>query len=219
MKLVAWIAAALAHGDAPPVPPDAKLPPVILVHGIFSSAADMVRLTKALRAHGREVFTPTLEPSNGKAQIENLAEQLADFAEQKVPGRKFDLVGFSMGGLISRYYVQRLGGVNRVEHLVTIAAPHHGTLMAHFFPGSGCEQMRPGSSFLLDLERDADTLRAIPFTSYRTPLDLVVFPARNSVMAQAKNVRIWASLHPSFILEKRCIRAITDALKASESPH
>ncbi len=218
MKVVAWIAAALAHGDAPPVPADAALPPVILVHGIYSTAADMVRLAKALQADGREVFTPTLDPANGKTQIENLAGQLADFAEQKVPGRKFDLVGFSMGGLISRYYVQRLGGVNRVAHLVTIAAPHHGTLMAHFTSGAGCEQMRPGSSFLLDLERDADTLRAIPFTSYRTPFDLVVFPARNSIMAQAKNVRMWASLHPSFILEKRCIQAVTRALRPNRSP-
>jgi len=73
-------------------------------------------------------------------------------------------------------------------------------------------QMRPGSDFLRDLARDADALQAIPFTSFYTPLDAVIVPARSSEMPQARNVRIWAAMHPSFILERRCIRAVAAAL-------
>jgi hypothetical protein len=32
-------------------------------------------------------------------------------------------------------------------------------------------------------------------------------------MPQARNVRMWATIHPSFILERRCIRAVAAALR------
>ena len=77
MKLVAWLAAALARFDAPPVAPDPARHPVILVHGILSTGADMARLARHLRAEGRVVFTPTLTPAGGAAKLEDLAAQLA----------------------------------------------------------------------------------------------------------------------------------------------
>ena len=93
------------------------------------------------------------------------------------------------------------------------AAPPHGTQMARLGGLPGWLQMRPGSEFLRDLARDADVLRTIPFTSFYTPLDAIIVPARSSEMPQARNVRIWAALHPSFILERRCIRAVAAALR------
>jgi triacylglycerol lipase len=211
MIVVALLSSLLATFDGPPAVATHGHP-VILVHGIFSNSRDMTRMARHFRAQGREVFTPNLSPARGEVGLEELARQLAAFADAKVPHGKFDLVGFSMGGLVSRYYVQRLGGVNRVEHLVTIAAPHHGTATAHLNARPGARQMRPGSEFLRDLSRDAATLSRIKFTSFYTPLDLVILPARSSEMAQASNVRIWAAIHPSLILEKRCIRAVAKTL-------
>jgi triacylglycerol lipase len=217
MQLVAWLAAALSTFDARPLPPDPTLRPVILVHGIHSDGGCMRRLEKHLRSQGRIVFSPSLRPCTGRAPIEELAAQLASFADRNLPRRKFDLVGFSMGGLVSRYYVQRLGGLERVEHFVTMATPHQGTKMAWLHPGRapGVVQMRPRSQFLLDLDRDADVLRQIKFTSFYTPLDTIVVPARSSAMPQARNISMLASIHPSFLLEKRCLRAIGRALGGS----
>jgi triacylglycerol lipase len=212
MQLVAWLAAALSTFDARPIPPDPSLRPVILVHGIHSDAGCMRRLEKHLRAQGRLVFSPSLRPCTGRVPIEELAEQLAAFAERNVPGRKFDLVGFSMGGLVSRYYVQRLGGLKRVEHFITMATPHQGTRMAWLHPGPGVIQMRPRSTFLIDLNRDAEVLRQIKFTSLYTPLDTVILPARSSAMAQARNISMLVPLHPSFLLDKRCMKAVDRAL-------
>jgi len=53
----------------------------------------------------------------------------------------------------------------------------------------------------------------VKFTSLYTPLDLIIVPARSSEMPQAHNVRMWAALHPSLILERRCIRAVAKALR------
>jgi triacylglycerol lipase len=212
MKLTAALVSALSYFDAPPVPADPAKLPVILVHGIHATADDLGRLARHLRAEGRQVFSPTLLPNRGEARLEDLAVQLAAFADRELPGRKFDLVGFSMGGLVSRYYVQRLGGAARVEHFVTMATPHNGTHMANLRRRPGYVQMRPGSDFLRDLDRDAATLRQLKFTSFYTPLDTIIVPARSSVMPQARNVRMWASIHPSFIFEKRCIRAVAESL-------
>ena len=124
MQLVALLASALSHFDAPAISPDPARPPVVLIHGIYSTGRDMERLARHLRSQGREVHVPTLTPNGGQAPIENLAGQLAEYVARDLPGRRFDLVGFSMGGLISRYYVQRLGGLDRVHRFVTLATPH-----------------------------------------------------------------------------------------------
>jgi triacylglycerol lipase len=215
MTLVAWLSSMLAALDsvgAPSVPTVSERPPVILVHGIHASSREMRRMARYFRAQGREVFTPDLSPAGGQVGLDRLAQQLATFTEKHLHKRKFDLVGFSMGGLVSRYYVQRLGGLQRVEHFVTIAAPHQGTVMANLHFGDGGRQMRPRSEFLRELARDSDRLRDVKFTSFYTPLDLVIVPARSSEMPQANNVRLWAAMHPSLILERRCIHAVAEAL-------
>jgi triacylglycerol lipase len=212
MQLVAILAKALARLDAPVVAPDPALPPVVLVHGIFSTGGDMERLARHLRSQAREVFQPTLTPNSGHAPIEDLAQQFARYIECELHDRRFDLIGFSMGGLIARYYLQRLGGIGKVGRFVTMAAPHHGTHAARLARLPGWVQMRPGSDFLCDLASDADVLRRVPFTSFFTPLDAIIVPASSSEMPQARNVRMWAAMHPSFILEKRCIRAVAAAL-------
>jgi len=86
------------------------------------------------------------------------------------------------------------------------------SFVSELVSGPGGRQMRPGSDFLRELERDVDQLESVKFTSFYTPLDLVIVPARSSEMPQARNVRMWAAMHPSFILERRCIRAVAAAL-------
>lgn len=213
MRLVAFIAGVLSRLEGPPVSPEPGRLPVVLVHGIFASALDMRRLASHLRARGWEVFVPVLTPNRGETPLEELAGQLARYTQRELPGRQFDLVGFSMGGLVSRYYLQRLAGPDRVRRFITMAAPHHGTHAARLATAPGCAQMRPGSEFLRDLARDADSLRRVAFTSFYTPLDTIIVPARSSEMAQARNIRMWGFIHPSFILEGRCLRAVAKALR------
>ncbi len=221
VQLVAWLSSILAtldgSGDAPPRPAPGRNP-VVVVHGIHSSSKDMIRMAQYLRREGWEVFTPDMSPADGQVPLDHLASQLATYIDQHVAGRRFDLVGYSMGGLITRYYIQRLGGLQSVDRFVTIAAPHHGTCLANFNRRPGGQQMRPGSDFLRDLARDSDRLGPVQFTSFYTPLDLIIVPARSSEMPEASNVRLWAASHPSLILQKRCIRAVAKALMETPLP-
>ena len=64
-----------------------------------------------------------------------------------------------MGGIVCRYYLQRLGGIARVDRFVAISAPEHGTWWANTCPAEllrwpGVAQLRPDSAFLRDLNSD-----------------------------------------------------------------
>jgi triacylglycerol lipase len=213
---IAWIGAALAFFDGSPKEPAHPLPDrnsVLLVHGISDSEWSMLWLAHYLRREGWEVHTINLTPSWAQKGLEPLAAQIDAYAQAQFGSRRFDLVGFSMGGLVSRYYVQRLGGLERVDHLVTLSAPHNGTIMANFIPNRGCREMRPGSPFLRDLAQDSDKLECLKFTSLYTPFDLVIIPQRSSEMPQANNIRMPVAAHPFMVIDKRCLRTVAEALR------
>ena len=189
--------------------------PVILVHGIADTARSMERLARHLRADGWEPHALSLTPNGGQVGLDVLAKQIDAYVERTfAPGQKIDLVGFSMGGLVGRFYVQRLGGGARVGRLITIATPHRGTRLAHLLPNSACRQMRPGSAFLRDLATDSDQLAKVGFTSIWTPLDLVILPARSSEVTGARNIKLPVALHPLMVIERRCLRAVAAALRS-----
>ena len=122
--------------------------PVVLVHGIWNTASIFSILKAHLEDQGWSVYALSMTPNNGDARLETLAEQVGQFVDKCVgPQQPIDLVGFSMGGLVSRYYVQRLGGLGRVQRLVTVSAPHRGTALGLFSDRPGVRQMRPGSAF------------------------------------------------------------------------
>ena len=53
---------------------------------------------------GWEVFDIDLVPNNGDTRLELLAQQVAILVDRIAPHQPIDLLGFSMGGLVTRYY-------------------------------------------------------------------------------------------------------------------
>ena len=117
-----------------------------------------------------------------------------------------------MGGLVCRYYVQMLGGSSRVNRLVTISTPNHGTLPAFLNRRVACKEMRPGSDFLRRLNDDWSTLREVEVSSFWTPLDLVIIPAKSSRLSIGMNKSIRVLAHPLMILQRRSLEEIANAL-------
>jgi triacylglycerol lipase len=172
-------------------------------------------MARHLREHGFEVHTIDLVPNDGSAPLEELAGQIGAYADQALPaGSPFDLVGFSMGGVVCRYYVQRLGGSGRVRRLVTVSSPHHGTATAYLTRRPGAAQMRPGSPFLAALNCDLSTLGHLDVTSIWTPLDLMIMPPESSRLPLGREVLVAAPLHGLMLHDPRAIRAVLAALSA-----
>lgn len=183
--------------------------PVVLVHGIYNTGVVFWRLKPYLEKLGWAVYTIDLKPANGTAPVEMLAEQLRAFVETTfAPDEKIDLLGFSLGAMVSRYYLQRLGGLEKVERFIAVSAPHYGTQSGYFLDRAVPRQMRPDSDFIADLNRDADKLGAINFTSLWTPFDLMIFPAERSRFHVGKVITRRVPMHFAMVIAKTCLEAV-----------
>jgi triacylglycerol lipase len=173
-------------------------------------------MSKYLSARGFRPLAVDLSPSDGTVALEELAAQLRTFVEQELPpGEPFDLIGFSMGGLVCRYYVQRLGGIERVGRLITISSPHRGTYWAYTTRNAGSRQMRPRSEFLRDLNRDVAVLERVRHASIWTPLDLMILPARSSRFGE--DFQVLVGLHAWMVRSRKCFAVVAEILNSPAS--
>ena len=187
--------------------------PVLLIHGIFRKSGIFHKMSAYLAQLGWSVYTLNLSPHWGNASIDELAQQIADYIDKTfAPEQHLDIVGLSMGGLVTRYYLQRLGGINRVQRFIAISSPHSGTWMAYTLWGKGCIQMRPGSAFLEDLNRDAALLEKLNFTSIWTDWDFIIVPASSSQISAAKEVKLSVFAHAMMARHSSSLKAVAEAL-------
>lgn len=187
--------------------------PVLLIHGIDDTAAKFCTLKPYLETLGWVVHAISLSPNNGDIGLEQLAQQIAEYGEATFSNQPFDLVGFSMGGIVSRYYVQRLGGIDRIQRFITVSSPHSGTEIANFRFNAGASQMRRNSAFLNDLNHDVAMLNRVQFTSIWTRFDLMIMPAESSCLTVGANVHIPVLLHSWMVWDRRSLEAIATALR------
>jgi triacylglycerol lipase len=137
--------------------PQAAGTPIVLIHGIMDNRSVFTVFRRALHRRGFGVvhavnyglFTGDLRDAAHKmhGHVERLCEATG--------ADKVHIVGHSLGGVIARFYVQRMGGSARVDTLVTLGSPHSGTLGAYLIPTTLGRQLRPGSPLLTELSRPA----------------------------------------------------------------
>lgn len=189
--------------------------PVLLIHGIDDTRAVMEPLGRYLEARGWRRFAFDMVPNDGREGFEVLARQLQrEVAEirARTGAAKVDLVGFSLGGVVARVYLQELGGASEVERLVTISSPHHGSWMAYLRWNALGEELRPGSPVYRRLNGSLASLSGVRHTAIWTPLDLMILPAWSSQLPGARDVRIPVALHPWMLRDARCHQAVEAAL-------
>jgi triacylglycerol lipase len=180
---------------------------IVLVHGFISTGKIFFYIKKKLEAQKHKCFAPTLKPIDAKYGIEDLAIKLKDYIENNLnPDPKFVLIGFSLGAIVCRYYLQELSGVDRVNKLITISAPHHGSYLSYIYPGKGMSQLRPKSDFLKNLEAKEFLLININLFSYRTPIDLMIIPNSSSIWNIATNKRFISPMHSSMLINRKLVR-------------
>jgi predicted alpha/beta hydrolase family esterase len=223
----AWSSAHLAlwpfgFRPAPPAAPDPAVDtePVLLVHGVIDNRSIFTVLRRSLRRAGIDQVHTT-NYSLLTNDVRTAAARLALAVEElcAVTGRpRIRLVGHSLGGLIARYYVQRLGGDERVSTLVTLATPHLGTQLARLVPLRLTRQLRPGSELLTELAGPAAGCRTRMVAVYSRH-DEVVIPGQYARLdhpdLNAENIEINAVGHQSMVIDARVLTAVASALGAA----
>lgn len=159
---------------------DTRARPILFVHGLDPwgdaghDCAMWHPMMSALRSQGHTGpmhtikyyqydtnCTNAIASSNQDVSIWTLGYQLAwwiwdNYTIRDIP---VDVVGHSMGGLITRAALSRLGTAGWPSHLfvedvVTMGTPHGGSDWASWCGWTQCQQIREGSTFLASLPQN-----------------------------------------------------------------
>ena len=184
--------------------------PVILVHGYAANSGIWAPMMQYLIRRGvTNLFTIDLEPRFG--DIDDYARQLAARVTRICNTTRADkvvLVAHSMGGLVARAYIEQFGGAQRVAKLICIGTPHHGAVMARLAPGVNASQMRVGSAWLGDMNRDENYRNEIPYVSVYSAHDNVVFPQNSAEFGKARNLEVVGRGHFTLLVSREVGRLL-----------
>jgi triacylglycerol esterase/lipase EstA (alpha/beta hydrolase family) len=234
------------------VPSAAHPYPVVLVEGTFSSMYNSFgAVSPDLVNNGYCVFAfnygQTI-PHTGFFAMGDIKDSAAELSAEvdsvlaATGAAKVDLVGWSQGGMMPRYYINKLGGAPKVHMLVGFASSNFGTTLdglATLVSDLGllglttalisitcqaCSQQIQGSPFLTSLNR-TPTVPAVKYVVIESRDDEVVTPFTNAFLPAAANVQNItlqnqcaqdASDHVSIAYDSNALQDMVNALGADD---
>jgi pimeloyl-ACP methyl ester carboxylesterase len=191
--------------------------PILLVHGMVGNGSIFTVLRRALRRRG---FGPvhTVNYSPFTRDIREAARVLGRHVETLCAQTGYErvhVIAHSLGGVIARYYAQRLGGDARVHTLVTLGTPHRGTYAAHLLPVRLARQLRPGSDVLAELAAPVYLCRT-RFVAVWSDLDQLIYPKEHAQLDHpdlaTRNVLLPGIGHMSLPIDRRVVREVVQTL-------
>lgn len=179
---------------------------VVLVHGIDDDASKFDWFAHQLE--GWQVTAVTITPSDGSLSFEQMAAQL----DEQLPAGDFHLLGFSMGGIVTRSWIQtNQSEWGRVLSYTSLSAPNYGTVLSGICDEKiGCKQMGRESEWLAKLNSDLGFIEQIPTLTIHTPLDLVILPANSTELPGATNEAYWVSMHPMMVRSRKVLERVVE---------
>lgn len=196
--------------------------PILLVHGLVDNRSIFAMLRRQLRQRGFDrIWTTNYQiwTSDVRVAARRLAATV-DAIREQTGYERIHVVGHSMGGLVARYYVQRLGGDAHVHTLVTLGTPHQGTRAARLLPRGICRQLAPTSDVIAELAEPAPDCQT-RFVSFYSDLDALISPKHAARIEHpdlsARNVLVRGVGHMSLPIDRRIGRDIASTLAQLDS--
>jgi triacylglycerol lipase len=191
--------------------------PILMVHGMVDNRSIFTVLRRDLQRRGFHRVL-SLNYSVRTGDVRAAAERLSAHVEEICADTGFErihVIGHSMGGLIARYYVQCLGGDERVHTLVTLGSPHQGTATAYLIPHRLGRQLRPGSDVISELAAPAPDCRT-RFLAVWSDLDQMIVPKANARIDHpdlvSHNLHVRGVGHMSLPIHRRAVHVISMTL-------
>jgi len=186
------------------------------VHGLLDTPEVFQKLQQEIGDRRADLLIPQLSLRLGRTPIEEAAAELAHHIEAAYPGQSpLDLLGFSMGGVIGRTWIQRLGGHRRTRRFISLGSPHQGTLTAQPWPGQifkGLADLKWGSALLRDLNGHHEALESVDCHSFYSALDLAVLPGWSAVLPIGSRTELPVATHPQLLRDGAAIRPLAEEL-------
>lgn len=200
--------------------------PVVLVNGTFANQIDSWNaISPLLKNNGYCVYTfeyggtGFIEATGSIAASAGQLKTEVDSVLSRTGASKVDIVGWSQGGMMPRYYLKNLGGASKVNALVGLAPSNHGTTLdglatlAGYFPGAldlvgaacpACQDQVRGSAFITALNAGGDTVPGVRYTVIQSRYDEVVTPYTSAFLSGSNVTNI--------TLQDQCILDLGDHL-------
>jgi pimeloyl-ACP methyl ester carboxylesterase len=207
----------LARRPAPALSGSAQPVAVLFLHGYFCNRGVWLPTMKVIAAHGYAVEAITLEPAFGAIEdySQAIGAAISELLTQSFATRVV-LVGHSMGAIAARFYLEQQQDA-RVERLVCIGAPHHGTIAAAFGRSRNARQIRRDSFWLDSLNASTNFPRERVFNIYSAHDD-VGFPYGTSHLEGAENRQLHGIGHVSLLYHDEVRKLLLECLRSSSEP-
>jgi len=196
--------------------------PLVLVHGLWDTPQVFSPLLDALGDQRPHLLVPHLPHRLGRRPIKALADDLDRFIGDHLgDSAPLDLLGFSMGGLIGRTWLQQQKGAARTRRFLSVASPQQGTVTAQAIPRSlfaGLADMKRGSALVRELEAGLPSLEPVECRSYCCPWDLMVVPGWRAVLPIGSRRSLAVSMHHRMICSPKALEQLVAALAEPPSP-
>ena len=191
--------------------------PVLLLHGLFVNKACWFWFKYQLRREGfNNVITMNLSSWHNEEVLTELVAKKIDELRHQAGVNKVHIIGHSMGGMIARNYIQLRGGSDKVERLICLGSPHHGSKLAAFTLDPLGKLLLPGSSFLQRLN-NAPPPENVTVTNIYSNKDNMVLPNNSSHLLWGTEIILDDLGHTALIYRKAAINAAVNALRQETS--
>ncbi len=158
-----------------------------------------------------EADLPYLQTGDVKRSAAILAVEVQK-ARYRFDAEKVNLVGHSLGGVIARYYLQKMGGWKYVHRAVYLGTPHHGVYWAVFgLMTKAGRQLMPGGKFIEDLNSDPARCRNRKCLSIISNFDEMIIPRSSGILECGYNKTVnWPVGHWGMVFSNKAIGWIVD---------
>lgn len=200
---------ALVPRDLGDVIPDARPGDdvVVLVHGFLASAGVFRPMRARLeREAGARVATFSHAPLVG---IRRIAGRLAALVERIPRGARITVVGHSLGGVVARWYVQEMGGHQRVARTISLASPFGGVDVPPVLVGADLHEQ----SVLLRRLRERAHVCGVPHTSVVAAEDTLVVGAQTACLGYGDVVVVPKRGHNALLFCEQATGLVIDRVK------
>ena len=187
--------------------------PILLLHGLFVNQSCWLWFKRQLQQQGyKNVVTMNLTGWDNEETLTELLARRIDELRLQLGVNKVHLVGHSMGGMIARNYVQLRGGADKVDQLICLGSPHHGSKLATFAITPLGKLLIPNSDFLQRLN-SAPIPEQLQLTNIYTKKDNMVLPNSSNHLPWGEAIELDGMGHTALIYRKASISATITALK------
>jgi triacylglycerol esterase/lipase EstA (alpha/beta hydrolase family) len=192
-----------------------KRRPVILLHGFAMNRTQWLWLGRRLARrgvgplYGTSYFSPQSVATSARHLQRFIARVMAREDAERV-----DIVAHSLGGVVARYYLEKLGGAEHVGRLLTIASPHKGTRLGRLGLGlvPSAREILEESQLFAELGPPPEP---VAYSSLWSRTDAIIIPAESSSVAPNGVDRVFDDLgHLTMLLSPRVVDTLVERLSA-----